>query len=436
MNSTEGPFQGVHLRWPIDRDTQPFAVRVVEPRNLAAGEHAGMLSDVMAELISPVALPLDRYDDATVPPVPTGYDLVTFPEAFATPNAVIAVADAIGPLGPSGCLHFGLRPDELSAGHLFDTAAVRSLVKRFARLTDPALGDLDHFVQWLDAQPPDGWFNIGCVLAVDADSKLRVCLHPKLVRSKFEVDTLPERHMNEANLLCLVTLVPRNSRFGTITLQPLICSDALSVGSDRGLATPISAITRHADCIPDPPNHVDVVSVATCTPQPEGRRADGSRYREWHLQFLDAFRDAAEHGDCARHHMSSFVLANYTEIGNGLGGGLSGASLPVAPVFKRIVPTVSVSCWGRHARKPKPNNAWSGPDDDALNTWSSLGFVAGLDPFAIDPAATTRILAFDLHRLPRERSRWRSDGSVVSLRITELPASSDLLTETRPGAPA
>ncbi|WP_187335985.1 hypothetical protein [Novosphingopyxis iocasae] len=408
----------------------------MEPRDLVLGGDTGVLSEVMRELISPVALPLDRFDDATVPPVLTRYDLVTFPEAFATPSAVLAVAEAISPLGPSGCLHFGLRPDEPSSGHLFDTTAVRSLVERFTRLTDSALGDLDGFVRWLDDQPPDGWFNIGCVLAVDADSKLRVCLHPKLIRSKFEVDTLPERHMSEANLLCLVTLQPRNARFGTITMQPLICSDALSIGSDRGLATPIAAITRHADCIPDPPNHVDVVSVATCTPQPEGRRLDGSRFREWHLQFLDAFRDAAEHGDCARHHLSSFVLANYTEIGKGLGGGLSGAFLPLPPVFKRIIPTVSVSCWGRHAKEPKPNNAWSGPDDDALTSWSSLGFVAGLDPFAVDPAATARIFAFDLHRLPRERSRWRSEGSIVSLRITELHTGSGRMNETNPGVPA
>jgi len=36
---------------------------------------------------------------------------------------------------------------------------------------------------------------------VDANQHVRVCLHPKLVRSKFEFSPLEENHMEEANLL-------------------------------------------------------------------------------------------------------------------------------------------------------------------------------------------------------------------------------------------
>lgn len=413
------PFKGIHLKWPIERSVLPFAVRVVEPRRFEPLEHTRVLNAVVESLIRPHALPVDRFDDVAAPPAKRRYDLVTFPEAFASVDAILDVARALESQGPSGCLHVGLRPNATLPSHLFGVTAMKSLVEELHKLVDSNLGDLAGFTEWLDRQNPDQVFNLGCVIAVDAKSKLRVCLHPKLVRSKFEVDRLPELHMTEANLLTLITLVPTNALFGTVTMQPLICSDALDIGTDSRLPAPIPAVSQHADCIPDPPNHVDVVSIATCSPQPHGQSRDGSAYRVWHSQFLDCFTAAANSPDRARHHFATFVLANYTDISSKMGGGLSGAFLPVPPGFTSSDPAVSVSCWGRHKTVPKPHNGWSEPDDQALTGWSSRGFVAGLDPFACKAEHGARVLSFDVHRLPREASLWRAEPSLVAWEITD-----------------
>lgn len=415
MTTTISPFEGVHLRWPVDRNCLPFAVRVVEPRCLDPKNHVKLLNAVVEELLNPVTMPRDRFDDATEQPVARRYDLVTFPEAFAPSDAIVAVADALRGQGPSGCLHIGLRPDSDGPSHLFSPKAALALTERLEMLIEPGLGDLVGFKAWLSKQVSSEPFNLGCVLAVDAQSKLRVCLHPKLVRSKFEINRHPEHHMREANLLTLITLVPNNSRFGTVTLQPLICSDALDLDTDSGLPSPIPAVTSYANCLPDPPNHVDVVSVATCTPQPEGILENGRRYRAWHVQFLDAFRAAAEKPDRARHHYASFILSNYGEM-DGKPGGLSGAFLPVSPGFPTCDAEVSVSCWGR-PKKSAVNNMWSTSEDDALGSWDSRGFVAGLDPFAPGATSEARVLAFDVHRLPRETSRWRTLESLVAWEV-------------------
>lgn len=412
-------FKGVHLKWPIDRTVLPFAVRVVEPRCYAPLDHTRILNAVIENLVRPPALPVDQYDDVTTPPVKRRYDLVTFPEAFASVDAMLNVARALKSQGPSGCLHIGLRPEATSNSHLFNVSAMKSLVNDLHKLVEPDMGDLAGFAEWLNQQNPNHVFNLGCVIAVDAKSRLRACLHPKLVRSKFEVDRLPERHMTEANLLTLITLEPTNARFGTVTIQPLICSDALDIGTDSQLPAPIPAVSQHADCIPDPPNHVDVVSIAACSPQPSGISSDGTTYRVWHSQFLECFTAAANNPDRSRHHFATFVLANYTDISSKMEGGLSGAFLPVPPGFINSDPAVSVSCWGRHKTQPKPHNGWSEPDDQALIEWSSRGFVAGLDPFFRQSDHSARVLSFDVHRLPREASLWRTEPSLVAWEITD-----------------
>ncbi len=146
---------------------------------------------------------------------------------------------------------------------------------------------------------------------------------------------------------------------------------------------------------------------------------DGSAYRVWHSQFLDCFTAAASSPDRARHHFATFVLANYTDISSRMGGGLSGAFLPIPPGFSSSDPAVSVSCWGRHKTEPKPHNGWSEPDDQALTWWSSRGFVAGLDPFACKAEHGARVLSFDVHRLPLEVSLWRTEPSLVAWEITD-----------------
>lgn len=418
MIPNAAPFFGSHLRWSCERSEMPFAVRVVEPARYAPAGHFAIFNAVIESLRNPAAEAVDGYEDVRIPPAGRRYDLVTFPEAFVSTNALLAVAAALVGEGPSGCLHMGLRPDADEKSHLYSVAALGVLLDGLDKLVDASLGDLADFRRWFEQQQHHHFFNVGCVLAVDAESRLRVCLHPKIVRSKFEIDVLPERRMEEANLLTLITLVPRNPRFGSITLQPLICSDALNLQTDRMLMAPIPAITEYAGCIEQMPNHVDVVSVVTCTPQRGGTAPTGGRYHVWHGQFLEAFLAAAQSPQCFRHHFAAIVLANYTQIAKPMDGGLSGAFLPTAPRFPKSIPEVLVACWGMPSTDDaEANNVWSKPWEDALTKWKSRGFVAGLDPTQARRGDEARVLAFDIHRLPREASPWHPTDSIAAASV-------------------
>ncbi|MFT8551065.1 MAG: hypothetical protein ABF739_08260 [Acetobacter okinawensis] len=387
----------------------------MEPSLLEPTEHEAILYAVLRDLVGDIPQPLDRFDCTTIPRA-REFDLVTFPEAFTTTQTLLDLAKALATTGVHGCLHMGLRPDTTKS-HLFSLPQLQELLVGLQEIANPELGDLKEFSEWL-ARQQTGPFNVGCVLSVDPDGNLRVCLHPKIVRSKFEADGLPTQHMVEADLLTLITLVPVRKEFGTVTLQPLICSDALNLETDRRVVPPIIAVNRHADCIPEPPNHVDIVSVATCTPQPGAQTAKHVAYRAWHSQFLEAFKAAAESPDCGRHHFSVFILANYAEIDKGrTQGGLSGAFLPIPPGPHQFISGVTTSCWGKPKNHSRPNNGWSIPDDDALACWSNRAFIVCLEPTNPDLAAMARVMDFDVDRLPRECSLWRKAAGVTSMQI-------------------
>jgi hypothetical protein len=296
-------------------------------------------------------------------------------------------------------------------------AELVNLVHRLTQLSDIVAKDIAGFREWLDRQRLNYVFNVGCLFAVDAEGHLRVCLHPKIVRSQFETNPLPEQHMQEADLLTLVTLCPVEKQYFSVTLQPLLCSDALSLNTDQPGGSPMEAVNTYAGCFGDqPPDHIDVVSVATCTPQPEDRAPDGRRYREWHEQFQDAFRNAAQHPNFARHHFAAIVLANFRTLISGRAGGLSGVFLPVPPRYKHFHPDIVVSCWGR-PKDQRRNNNWSRPDDDALISWSSRGFVATLDPFSEPVEVPVKILGFTIQRLPRDNSPWETSESLTQCEV-------------------
>ena len=197
----------------------------------------------------------------------------------------------------------GLRPSDDSGSHLFKVIEIKKLIKNLKNLSKKISKDTAAFARWIAAQNPAHLFNIGCIFAFDVDGDLRVCLHPKVVPSRFEKSPLPEAHMEGADFITLITLYPADKQYFSITIQPLICSDVLSLGTDRSGDGPMEAVNRSAGCFGDqPPDHVDVVSVATCTPQPEGKTRDGVIYREWHEQFQNSFKGAAQNPNFARHH--------------------------------------------------------------------------------------------------------------------------------------
>lgn len=409
----QGP-KGAHLIWPSLRSQWPFQVRVVEPDSYDFKQHAAIFHSVLADLVNLTPPQLDGLTQQRAPSGPRRFDLITFPEAFIAPDTLAITLKSVKQAGLRGCVHVGLRSE--GDHHLFTTNAVRKLVDDLSLLID-CPEDLDLFEAWLCEQDDDQYFNIGCVFMIDADHKVRLCLHPKLVRSRFEESVRPEDHMREANLLTLITLQPRNRIFGSVTLQPLICADALGGTNDCLTCAPMAAVTRYASAFEgDLPNHVDIVSLATCTPQPVEQTLNGEPYRLWHVDFLDAFRNAAKEDAYARHHHAALVLSNFLNTPNHREGGLSGIFLPMPPGFKDTLPGLSVCCWGRPTHG-SGNNRWSTPDDQALTKWSSMGFVAGLNPYAESAKATARIFQFELPRLPREQSRWGHKESLVDLRV-------------------
>ena len=52
--------------------------------------------------------------------------------------------------------------------------------------------------------------------------------------------------MEEGTLLTVVTLIPTDKRLLTVSIQPLICSDALLQNTDRPVSRPLEAVHRDA----------------------------------------------------------------------------------------------------------------------------------------------------------------------------------------------
>jgi hypothetical protein len=415
--SNDGTFFGSHLRWPADRSHRTFVVRVVEPGKYAPGTHGGLFSAVVTELIIPTPGHIDPFKRNIPPPPAQRFDLVTFPEAFASTAALLPMLRMLKSMTPTGCIHVGLRPSEDLKQHLFTPDELWKLVSELEALAPNISSDLRDFRLWLGKQPAHLYFNIGCLFMVDADRTLRVCLHPKLLRSKFESNPLPERHVEEADLLTLITLVPSDKRLLSVTLQALICSDALDLPNDRKNAPPMQAITQHAACFGETlPDHVDVVSVVTCTPQSPGKTQAGQPFRAWHEKFQNAFTSAAQGTNFDRHHFAAIILANFHTLEDEAPGGLSGVFMPVPPRKGDFPYEVTVSCFGR-VKADKGRHTWSTPDDRALEHWDSQGFVAGIDPFWPPPDAPLKMLGFTIQRLPRDNSRWEAPESITRLSV-------------------
>jgi hypothetical protein len=423
------------LEWPIERSTRTFRAFVVEPGLYKPTTHGDIFDAALTSLISPQPNLVDQFQGRNSPVPLEQFDLLTFPEAFLPVARLLSTLELVGRSGLAGCVHVGLRPlaDELR--HLFSVGELWTLIEGLRNLTPRNKCDLIPFSNWLEQQREDLRFNVGCFFTVDTDGDLRVCLHPKLVRSRIESSGLVEEHMEEANLLTVITLRPVNKVFLTITVQPLLCSDALHLSTDRSGSRPLEAVHKDAECLGDaPPDHIDIVSVATCTPQIEESSSKSEFYRTWHQEFRDSFVRAAKDDALARHHFSVFVLSNFRMISDDTPGGLSGAFVPVRPEDvrpeHRPPDFLNISQWGR-PKAQNGDNRWSTPDDDA-NQWSGLGYIASLNPFSDGARSIARIFGFTFPQLPRHMPRWQSKLGLVkcAVKITE-PDSSPLTFVSR-----
>jgi hypothetical protein len=405
----------------------------VEPRCYDPQSHARIFDAALNVFAAPLLNPVDPFtpiiDQTTA--VEKHFDLVTFPEAFLPADRLVQVLEHVARMDKFGCVHVGLRPSSHDLNHLFLVSQIETLLNDIKKIAEVVSSDLDAFSQWLVNQKNDLRFNIGCLFTVDADRKVRVCLHPKLVQSKYEISPLAEKDMEEGNLLTIVTLRPTDKRYKTVTVQPLLCSDALHLSTKRAGSRPLEALQKDADTLEaNLPDHIDVVSVPTCTKQQQSpsAKSDGSFYRMWHSEFRDTFCRAAKDDSLARHHFATFILSNFQMISDKEPAGLSGAFIPI-PVGQDAFPNfVSLSCYGRPTRSAE--NRWSTPEDDCITRpgWETFGYVAGLNPF-YEADALARMFGFAVHQFPRDQSNWKEKFGLTSctLKLAQDQGSPPLL---------
>lgn len=426
------------LRWPVERSTRSFRVIVVEPSNYQPEHHAALFSSILEAILAPEIERSDPYRGSESIKYPE-FDLVTFPEAFLpVHDLAILLVSIAGRLERMGCVHVGLRSTDRPDSHLIGIVELAALVASVQTIENIDKSDLDPIRDWLGVQKPGARFNIGCVFSIDTHGKLRVCLHPKMVHSKFEVGAVADTDMVEGDLLSLITLLPDSKRFLSVTLQPLICSDALDLNPSVPGRTPLHAINGHDDIdLPDfMPDHIDIVSVAACTPQAVGRNADGI-FRKWHEQFCKTFSAIGDGGTLYRHFHATVVLSNFLTIPTEPDalphksyGGLSGAFYPMPFSLNRLPAFAQLTAFGK--TNDDPNNFWADPVNKPPSGFKTRGYVAHIKPEP-ENAVVAKLLGFTITNFPRDTPHWNPGGELSSfeLRTAGLDPATNALIMTR-----
>lgn len=416
MTSTP-KFKPNWFQWPIQRIEHPFRMVVVEPRDYAPAEHAEIFNAALSSLISPEVFHIDPFDPPSSSQTIEPFDLATFPEAFLPMNDLLDVIMWVQGLESMGCVHVGLRPSSDPGQHLFNTSEAKQLIdtllsNKYEKINH---NDLLSFFDWLGSQSTNDQFNIACLFTVDAHQEIRICLHPKVIRSKYETSPLPEHHMTTGNLLTLVTLQPIDKSFLSITIQPLICADALFLETDWPRFRPLDAANSDIDSSAPQPDHIDIISVTTCTPQTQ-HPISNSGCRQWHQEFRNSFVRTARDHDLIRHHNSVFLLSNYSTVSGSKRGGLSGIFVPIPLNVDKYPEFMTFHTFGRPKSSPESDNVWSTPTDGSRldSEWSSLGYVATLEPDRNGSSEVAYMLKFTIQRLIRHTTHWPPNSNKLT----------------------
>ncbi len=432
MSNDEPKSYGTHLTWEIDKQDRTFRVYVVEPQKYSPDAHAGIFQAALTALIMQPPGGLDADDAQEIKRVrQSPFDLVTFPEAFLPSNDLLSTLELLVNSPQVGCVHVGLRPNNTEMNrHLFNLEELRVFMAQLRNVTRIATADLLEFSNWLEVQNSNSKLNIACLFTIDTTGAVRICLHPKSVRSKFEGSALQDGNLTEADFLAVVTLRPSNRNFKTVTLQPVICSDVLDLSKDNGRPGPLEAVNRDAEIMgKNPPDHIDVVSVATCTPQTEHIVGKYERYITWHERFRDAFRRAMTSPAFKRHHFSAFVLSNFGVTPTNKPAGLSGTFFPVAIRDDKPPKFVAWSCLGKVNKDE--DNRWSSPQENYMTLvtdWQSLGYLAYLEPIFDSPEPPARMFGFTFSCFPRDITPTVEKSGLLNCcyRIAEAKADAPL----------
>lgn len=440
-------FESNVLTWPTRRDRNPFRVFLVEPRAYDPPQHQSIFDATVTHLLgnrSATKLTGSASGSASAS-VAQRFDLVTFPEAFLTCDGLVGSLSALAeaaPLDLMGCIHVGLRAD--TDPHFLRRRELDALIQQLAGVPRLEQSDIRAFAAWLGRQPEEDQFNVACLFTIDADGLARVCLHPKLRRSVHELSLASEDHMAEATLVSIVRLRPRDRTYPSTTVQPVICSDVFLDGADLPGGGAIAAVAAHPDCFDDPPDQIDIVSVATCTPtRARGISASGTPRFSWRSEFLNAFVALAKGHSHHRHRAAAIALANYLDAPtHGQGprpGGLSGIFLPTPAPREDRIPATDLGLFATM-------DVFCRPKDDALDEegWhtfdeylarskpeQTLGHLVNLRRDSPRDGAAS-LVHFEIARLPREATRWNRDGRVVNMRVFDIKPGAATALEVVP----
>lgn len=410
------PVRGVHHRWPLRRTSKAFRCGVVEPSIYAPSTHTDLFLAEMQRLQTPSFVGLDAPE---VPPAEP-LDLITWPEALLPADTLVAVLEGLAQTPHFPCIHVGLRADgEPNTSHLFRHEQLLDLVARLRRLSPMIEADLGSFADWLAGAPLWGRYNVACLFFIDAEGDLRVCLHPKNTASPLELSGLPEETVYEANFTAIVTLTSTNRALFDVHIQPLICSDLLDLPRATQDFGPRVVINSDPERIGlDVPEHIDLVSVATCTPQANDSVGQRPPSPVWQPHFRTAFLEPLTGGALIRHAWAVVVLANFRlvlERAGGLSGCYVPRPLPPAPHFGEFA---RVWSWGRDGG----DRRWEFLDGGrAPKEWSSSAHLMTLEPTHIErEGAEDHLLAFTINRFPRNCGPMDTAPTLTNLTLTPL----------------
>lgn len=421
---TNLPRQGVELVWPYDITSHGFTAYVVEPLDYQPAGHAALFLEIITAALAPMGV------GGQVVAARRGlksFDLMTFPEAFITPETLISALDAIKTLNRAPLYHVGLRA-RYDDGHLFTVAEAIALVGELKTLLEPAVDDLDPLENWLGTRDSDERYNLACVFTLDVHERLRLCVHPKNTPSPDEVRSLPADTVTATEFLSVVTLKPANVGFRNIHLQPVICSDLLDLRTTTGSPGPLVTLSDPEGRLVDPPDSIDIVSAVTCTRQTPGLEdGGGGRGLSWHWLFRSTF-EASLNGTSLRRHLNAlFVLANFRRgpphpsDGRRPDQGLSGCFAPTPPYRPEADGTVAWS-FGRVGQEDRSWTLAPGPD------FQDDGQLLTIAPTLSETPATAQLMRFSLTNLIRyQGGNGRSGPSAIEV-LQWSPLSRDNVT--------
>jgi hypothetical protein len=365
--------------WTFPKSERSLQVYVVEPRASDPPRHAEIFWAAINHLLYPSAERIDPYRPTEPPPAVGSFDLVTFPEAFLPKPTLIEFLTTAAQEVDFGCVHIGLRPAADSVSHMFAISELEEFIAELRGVPGVVAADIQPFDDWvLSKRHEERRVNLACLLAKDAEGFIRVCLHPKVVPSRWEAGTRDEEQMLEGGLVSLATLRPTANALGSITIQPLTCSDVLSLDRDNSTPGPIDVLTMGAELLPTPPpDYIDVVTVAVHSPQIK-RGARGF----WQPAFADSFIRCAKDPDRRRHRNALFVLANFRFVSldrDPEQAGLSGIFIPAPPAPRPYPDFMAVYRYGKEEQVNEwsvvdPNSSGPGSDNQGRAHLGGLPF--------------------------------------------------------------